>query len=606
MRLIRPVIHYLSHFKGHIVLVLACNLLYAFFSLFSLAAVVPFLSVLFDNQPVEMLKPDFALTAAALKQSYEYYMGQILLSSGKITALVWIGIGMVLFSFLSNLFRYLAFYCTASIRVGISRYMRQDVYYKITRLPLSFFSRHQKGDLLNRVGTDMQEIEWSIISTVQVLCRDPFLLLAYLVTLFGISLKLTLLSLAVLPLAGLLISYIGKRVQHEAIPAQSMLAKLSARFEETIGGLKIIKAYNAEKLSSENFKKENSTYTKMITNIFRINELGAPLIEFLCILSITVILFLGMRISSLGGNLPGEVFVFYILVFARVLPPTKQLVSAYYNFMKGQGAFSRVLDLLNSEEESHDTNLPDTVPAFKESIVFRHVSFSYQPQEDKKRVLKNINLVIRKGTTVAITGASGSGKSTLIDLLSRFHDPTEGNILIDGVDIQRYQREAIRKCFGVVSQDIVLFNDTVFNNIAFGEDMPVAKVREAATHAGADIFIAEMNEGYQTSVGECGSKLSGGQRQRISIARALLRDPDIIIMDEATSALDTETERGVQQSIQSLSKDKTLIIIAHRLSSIRHADSIIYLEDGQITEQGTHEELMQKKGGYFRLCKIQG
>jgi subfamily B ATP-binding cassette protein MsbA len=500
----------------------------------------------------------------------------------------------------------------APIRSGVLRNFRKDIYAKIISLPISFFSKYKKGDLLNRMGTDVQEVEWSFISSIQTFCRDPFMLAFSLIALFAVNVKLTIISLLVLPLSGLLIATVGKSIKRNAAKAQEVLGKMSAKFDETINGLRIIKGYNVIDQAEENFKQDNEYYTRASTKIHRINELGSPLIEFLSILSLAVILAIGSSFVFSDPMFKGEIFAAYILIFARMLAPAKQLVTAYYTIQKGKAAADRIAMIMDTDNAIKNASAAQPKATFDQSIVFNNVTFSYQEDPYCEQsgnpiyVLRNINMVIKKGEKVALVGPSGSGKSTLVDLLPRFYDIRHGEILIDNINNKKIILKDLRDLIGMVSQDTILFNDTIFNNIAFGEqNTDKVKVVTAAQMAQAHQFISDMPDGYDTVIGDRGLKLSGGQRQRISIARTFLKNPQILILDEATSALDNESEYAVQQALDTLLQGKTAVIIAHRLSTIRNADRILFMKHGQIIESGTHLELMTLNGEYRRFFEMQ-
>ena len=599
---------YLSPYKGNIILIFFFNILYACFALFSFTMCIPFLSILFGMDDVVVEQPVLSFDVNTIKDYFYYQIGQIIESQGAISALIIVGATMVLFSFLSNLFRYLAHYNLAPIRAGVLNQFRKDIYHQLITLPLSFYSKFKKGDILSRIGADVQEVEWSIISTLQILCRDPFMFLLFLITLLFINIKLTLIALIVLPLCGLLIGSIGKSIKRNAIKAQTVLGKMSVRFEETIGGLRVIKGYNAIDHAAENFQKENQYYTKVMTKTYRINDLGSPLIEFLCILAMGIILLAGASFVLDDPGFKGEILVAYIFIFARMLPPAKQLVTAYYNIQKGTASTQRINQIMEAEEVILEAENPVHFTKLKECIEYKGVSFTYDEEADlaetDKAVLHNINLKINKGEIIAITGSSGSGKSTMVDLLPRFYDIVQGEILIDGINNKDISIIDLRNLFGIVNQDVILFNDTVFNNIAFGlKDVSREMVIEAAKMAQAHQFIMEMPEQYDTIIGDRGMKLSGGERQRLSIARTFLKNPEILILDEATSALDNESEYLVQKALETLLKGKTAIIIAHRLSTIRQADTILFMEKGEILERGTHQELLANGKGYSLFCE---
>ena len=607
MKLFFRLFRHVFPYKLDIVFILIFNFLYSIFSIFSLSMVVPFLSVLFGQTEAVTVKPAFELSADFIINTFYYYMSLIIAAHGPVAALVYIAGTMVVLSFLSNLCRYMGMYFLADIRCGILKQIRSEIYHQLLILPLSFYSKQRKGDILNRMGADVQEVEWSVISTLQSICRDPFLIVVFLFALFSISAKLTLIALVVLPIAGYVIAVIGKSIKQKSVKAQQLLGRLSSIFEETISGLRIIKAYNAIDFMSEKFKDENHEFYQLNKKMYRINELGSPLIEFLSVAALMMILFLG-GIFAPESMFSGGLFVMYILVFARIIPPAKALVTSVYTIQKGMASAERIYEIIDGEEIIVEDKEPVHLKEFKEKIEYQHVGFSYNDHQINGQydVLNDVNFCLEKGKTIALVGASGAGKSTLVDLLPRFYDVSAGEIKLDGINIKRYKISDLRGIFGIVNQDVMLFNDTVFNNITFGMDnKSKEEVIEAAKIAQAHDFIMELENGYDTILGDRGMRLSGGQRQRISIARALLSNPQILILDEATSALDTESEYLFQQAIQGLLKDRTAVIIAHRLSTIRNADQILFVKDGHISEQGTHDELMQQKGDYYRFCTVQ-
>lgn len=607
MKLFFRLFRHVFPYKLDIVFILIFNFLYSIFSIFSLSMVVPFLSVLFGQTEAVTVKPAFELSADYIINTFYYYMSLIIAAHGPVAALVYIAGTMVILSFLSNLCRYMGMYFLADIRCGILKQIRSEIYHQLLILPLSFYSRQRKGDILNRMGADVQEVEWSVISTLQSICRDPFLIVVFLFALFSISAKLTLIALVVLPIAGYVIAVIGKSIKQKSVKAQQLLGHLSSIFEETISGLRIIKAYNAIDFMSEKFKDENHEFYQLNKKMYRINELGSPLIEFLSVAALMLILFLG-GVFAPESMFSGGLFVMYILVFARIIPPAKALVTSVYTIQKGMASAERIYEIIDGEEVIVEDKNPVQLQEFKENIEYQQVGFSYNNLQVNGRydVLDDVNFCLEKGKTIALVGASGAGKSTLVDLLPRFYDVSAGEIKLDGINIKKYKISDLRGIFGIVNQDVMLFNDTVFNNITFGMDNKTKEeVIEAAKIAQAHDFIMELENGYDTVLGDRGMRLSGGQRQRISIARALLSNPQVLILDEATSALDTESEYLFQQAIQGLLKDRTAVIIAHRLSTIRNADQILFVKDGHISEQGTHDELMQQKGDYYRFCTVQ-
>ena len=607
MKLFYRLFRHVFPYKADIAFILVFNFLYSIFSIFSLSMVVPFLSVLFGQTEAVTVKPSFEISADYIINTFYYYMGLIIEAHGSVAALIYIAGTMVVLSFLSNLCRYMGMFFLADIRCGILKQIRSEIYHQLLILPLSFYSKQRKGDILNRMGADVQEVEWSVISTLQSICRDPFLIVVFLIALFSISAKLTLISLIVLPIAGFFIASIGKNIKQKSVKAQQLLGKLSSIFEETIGGLRIVKAYNAIDFMSEKFKDENHEFYRLNKKIYRINELGSPLVEFLSVAALMLILFLG-GVFAPESMFSGGLFVMYILVFARIIPPAKALVTSYYNIQKGMASAERIYEIIDGEEVIVEDEHPVSLKEFKDTIEYKHVGFSYNGMQVDGHydVLEDVNFTLEKGKTIALVGASGAGKSTLVDLLPRFYDVSAGEITLDGINLKRYRISDLRSIFGIVNQDVMLFNDTVYNNITFGmEGKTKEEVIEATKIAQAHDFIMEMEDGYNTILGDRGMRLSGGQRQRVSIARALLSNPQVLILDEATSALDTESEFLFQQALESLLKDRTAIIIAHRLSTIRNADQILFVKDGHISEQGSHDELMQQKGDYYRFCNLQ-
>ncbi|MDR3046677.1 MAG: ABC transporter ATP-binding protein/permease, partial [Bacteroidales bacterium] len=533
----------------------------------------------------------------------------LIAGDNKVTALMVFAGGMAVFSLLSNVCRYMGFFFLAPIRSGVVKNIRYDLYSKLIALPLSFFRQHKTGDILNRFGSDLQEVEWSIISTVQVVCRDPVMLIVFFTTLLVINYKMTLITLIVLPISGLVVAGVGKFIKRYATRSQNYLQQMSSKFEEAISGLRIIKGYNAISYADEKFRQENDKFAKNSTKLYRINDLGGPLSEFLSVFSLAIILLIGMFFVINSGDFTGEIFALYILVFARMIPPAKQISTVYFTIRKGEASAIQICDLLDSEEKIMEDKNALSISEFKQQITYNNISFNYLEEKGthaEKDVLHHLNLTIQKGEVIAITGHSGGGKSTMVDLLSRFYDVTSGSIEIDGIDIRKYKLNDLRELFGVVNQDVILFHDTVAHNIAFGRtDVPIEKIRKVAKIAQADDFIMAMEQGYDTEIGDRGMTLSGGQRQRLSIARTLLKDPQVLIFDEATSALDVELEQFLQNAIDNLLENRTAIIIAHRLSTIKKADRIIFLENGIITESGSHEQLIQKEGSYYKFCKLQ-
>lgn len=608
MTLLKRLLRYILNYKANIGLVLIANLLYAVFSIFTLTMLVPFLSVLFGQVQQVVARPSFTLSTGFFIDTFYYYMGVIVSQYGQMSALLYIAIVMVVLSLLSNFFRYLGMFWLAPMRSGILRDLRNDFYHKMLLLPISFYNKYQKGDIISRIGADVLEVEWSVYAALQSLCRDPFQIVIYVVVLFTISVKLALVSLVVLPLMGYLLALIGKRIKRYALRSQQLLGKMSSLFEEAVGGLRVIKGYNAVDHTFQRFRHQNFQFYRTTKKVFRISELGAPLIEFLCImalLGITMVGLLWVPAESMGQ---GTAFMLFFVVFARLIVPAKALVSTYYTMQKGLTAATRVYEVIDADEQIVECDNPLNIKRLEKEIVFQDVSFSYRDVKDEAScdVLHHINFRVKRGEVVAIVGPSGSGKSTLVDLLPRFYDVKFGQIRIDGKPIQQYRIADLRSLFSMVNQDVVLFNDTVYNNIVFGMDnVTEEQVIAAAKIAQAHQFIMEMEDGYQTQIGDRGMRLSGGQRQRLSIARTILRNPEVLILDEATSALDNESEYLFQEALIPFVKDHTAIIIAHRLSTIRFADKIMFVRDGKIVESGTHEQLMKLQCEYYRFYMAQ-
>lgn len=605
MKQFRRVLTYLRDFKINIVLIFVFNLCYAVFSVFSLSMVAPFLSVLFGNGAMVTERPEFSLNANDILNTFYYYMGIIIQDYGQFYALVFIAITMIVSTLFSNLFRYLGLYANAPIRAGISKGLRRDVYHRLLILPLSFYNRQKKGDILNRIGSDVQEVEWSVVCSLQMFFRDPILVIVFLITLFSISYKLTLLTLIILPPAGILIAKIGKSIKKNSTEAQQILGRMTSAFDEAISGLRIIQGHTATDYADRRFRKMNDRFFVLNRRIFRKTEIGAPLVEFLCILALVIVLLLGGNFVVSDAAMTGEKLILFIVIFARIIPPAQSIVSSYYTIQKGMASADRIFRVIDEDEVIEEAKEPVSKKIFDDKIEYSHVHFSYR-EDGNEEVLSDISFTLEKGKTVALVGASGSGKSTIVDLLPRFYDVKEGQILIDGINIKNLKISNLRSIFGIVNQDITLFNDTVYHNIAFGkEGVTRAMVEAAAKTALAHDFIMEMADGYDTVIGDRGMMLSGGQRQRLSIARAVLQNPQVLILDEATSALDTESEYIVQQSLQRLMEGRTTIVVAHRLSTIRRADEILFVQGGRIIERGSHDELIALGGEYAKFCALQ-
>jgi len=599
---------YLVPYKWFVVQNVVYNILGAFFALFSFAMVIPFLNVLFNNQgtqPVVTEPMHFHLSTEYFMNTLNYYMARIVAAHDQTGALIMVSILVVVFSLLKNGFTTAANFMLAPIRAFVVMDIRNDIYRKVLKLPLSFYTEAKKGDVIARISNDVQEIEASLLSSLQMLFRDPITIIIFLAILFSISFKLTLFVLVVLPFTGYLIGRIGKSLRKTTFRGQQRLGDLLALLEETLGGLRIIKAFNGEEQMKERFFRTNTRFSLLIRKIIRRRYLASPLSEFLATIGLMVIMAFGGSLVLQGADkLNGENLILFLMIFSKIIPPAKSISTAWINVQKGMASVDRVDQLLLAEDRIVEK--PEAIEAdgLKDSIEFRNVSFKY----DKEYILKSISFTIEKGQTVALVGKSGAGKSTLVDLLPRFMDTSEGEIYIDGVSVKDFQLKSLRSLMGMVSQQSILFNDTFRNNIAFGNNgrASIEEITSAAKVANAHEFIMETEHGYEEGVGEGGSKLSGGQKQRISIARAVLINPPILILDEATSALDTESERLVQDAIIKLMQNRTSIVIAHRLSTIKHADMILVIDEGEIVERGSHEELIKnKKGLYSKLHSMQ-
>lgn len=552
--------------------------------------------------------PGFHVSAQSMMDNFYYFLTQMITdpARGKPYALLFICVLVVVVFFLKNLFRYLAMYFLAPIRNGVVRDLRNSVLQKIMRLPLSWYSNERKGDIITRVTTDVFEVEWSVMSSLEVVFRDPFNIILFLAMMIFISPQLTVFVFVILPVIGFLIGRIGKSLKRTSTKGKEKLGALISTIEETISGLRIIKAFNAEKSISDKFGKVNNEYTTIANRMYRKTDLSSPLSETLGAVTLMIVMYFGgMLVLKSETGLSASAFITYIALFSQIIPPAKSFTQAFYNIQKGLASADRIFSILDAEETIKE--LPDakSVNSFQHKIEYKNVSFAYHKGDDG-HVLKNVNLEVTKGKTIALVGQSGSGKTTLADMLPRYYDVDKGEILLDGVDIRQLKLKDLRSQMGVVSQEAILFNDTVFNNIAFGmTGVTEEQVIEAAKVANAHEFIVHLTEGYHTNIGDRGSKLSGGQRQRLSIARAVLKNPPILILDEATSALDTESEKLVQDALTRLMQNRTTLVIAHRLSTIQHADEIIVLQKGEIIQRGTHVQLSAIDGVYKKLSELQ-
>ena len=595
---------YLANYTIPIIISIIFSLLAVVFSVLTFSTVYPFLQLIFDNTKIVDKAVPFTLSKDALENNLHFLFSEIIRLQGKSKALLYISLSAMLLYFLKNLLSYLSFYILAPVRNGILYNIRNDIYHKLLILPISFYRFHKKGDIISRATNDAQELDESILKPFQAIFIQAVTIIFYLTALFLINYKLTVFVMILLPIGAFIISRISKILKKTANKLQSKQGAILSIIEETISGLRIIKAYNAIDFSNEKFKKNNEIFTKIKNIIYRRTDLASPMSEVLgTIIFISTFLYGGSLIISNESTLDGASFFLYLALFINIINPSKTLTTAFYQIQKGKASIERIKYIFEAKEVIEESPEAIHIKSFNEGISFRNLSFSY---ETSKYVLKNINLDIAKGKSIAIVGPSGAGKSTLVDLIPRFYDATEGNILIDNIPINQIGIDSLRALTGIVSQETILFNDTIFNNIAFGnENVSMESVIDAAKIANAHDFIIQMENGYNSIIGDSGSLLSGGQRQRLNIARAVLKNPPILILDEATSALDTESERLVQDAIDKVMKGRTTIAIAHRLSTIYNMDEIIVLNNGIIEERGNHQTLISKDGLYKKLHDLQ-
>ncbi len=597
---------FIPPYKKFLILTVLFNILSAVLNIFSFALIIPILQILFKIQEAtyQFIPWDADMGFKEIfTNNFYYYVTRLIETQGASTTLLILGLFLALMTFLKTGAYFLSSATIIPIRTGVVRDIRNQLYGKILNLPLGFFSEERKGDIIARMSGDVQEIETSIMSSLDMLFKNPILIIAYFGTLIVISWQLTLFTLIVLPIMGWFMGLVGKKLKRKSLVAQGMWSDLMTQVEETLGGLRIIKAFNAEQNMSKRFFSSNDEYRDTISRVNIRQQLAHPMSEFLgTVLIVIVLWFGGTLILNNNSSINAPSFIFYLVMLYSLINPLKEFSKASYNIPKGLASMERVDKILKAVNNMKESEHPAQLTELKEKIEYRNVSFKY----DNQWVLKHINLTIEKGKSVALVGQSGSGKSTLVDLLPRFYDAQEGELLIDNINVKDASLYDLRNLMGNVNQEAILFNDTFYNNIAFGvKDATREAVIEAAKIANAHEFIMASEQGYDTLIGDRGGKLSGGQRQRISIARAILKNPPILILDEATSALDTESERMVQEALEHLMKNRTTIAIAHRLSTIRNADEICVLHEGEIVERGKHEELLALNGYYKKLCDMQ-
>ena len=601
MKDIFRIFRYLKYFPKQIFLNIFFNICFVFFSLFSFAMIVPFIELLFGVTNPPEAEPVFAFNQAAITDWLTWQLYQLKIAHGAWKCLFLVAIGYICCSFLSNTSRYLGMYFLSPIRNGMIQRIRNDFYHHITILPISFFSAQRKGDIISRLSNDLADIEWSVFNCLQMLIKDPINIIVFSLVLVFISPKMVLFAVVVMPVALFIVSRVGKSLKRNSTKGQDKLGYLFSVLEEAVSGIKVVKSFNMEEEMSGRFEYENHEYTRRMIRVAKRKELGSPLIELLgTLILVTVVIFGGTLVVN--GEMRPAILIFFVIIFSRIIPPVQAVISAYYNLQKGSAAAHRIFEVLDQDELIHEKDNAVVKTTFEDKIEYRNVSFAYQADN----VLEDINFTVEKGKTIAIVGPSGAGKTTLVDLLPRFYDCSSGDIYIDGVSIKDMNINSLRALIGIVSQESLLFNDSVLHNIAFGQrNVDKEMVVAAAKVANADEFITKMPNGYYSVVGDRGVALSGGQRQRLSIARAVLKNPPILILDEATSALDTESEFYVQEALQLLMENRTAIVIAHRLSTIQYADEIIVMDKGKIVERGTHQKLIENNGLYKKLIDLQ-
>ena len=610
MTIISTLRRFIPPYRWQVALNLFFNILSTILSLFSFATIIPVLQILFGLSEIDAVYTPLAdassmqQTLEILKNNLYFYLQSQIEMHGAHYVLLLLGSCLVVLTGFKCLTAWLANYFMVPIRTGVLRDLRASLYRKVVSLPIGFFTEERKGDVMSRMTNDVNEVEASIMSTLDMLFKDPIMILVYLITLFTISWQLTLFVLLLLPIAGLLIGRIGRSLKRASTKGQEQNAEILTQIDETLGGLRVVKAFNAEEKLIHRFLHLINATRSTFNRINRRYYLAHPVSEFLGTALIAILLwFGGTLILGENSSIDAATFIYYLVIFYSIIAPAKDLSKATYGIRRGMASLERIDKILNTESNIRNSENPKELSDFQSVIHYEDVSFAYQAD---RPVLQHINLDIRKGQTVALVGQSGSGKTTMADLLPRFYDPTAGRITIDGIDIRDVNTFDLRALMGNVNQEAILFNDTFYNNITFGvESATIEEVRQAARIANADDFIMATPDQYQTTIGDRGSRLSGGQRQRISIARAILKNPPILILDEATSALDTESEKLVQEALENLMKDRTTLVVAHRLSTIRNADLICVLHEGQIVEQGTHDELLAKGGYYTRLIEMQ-
>jgi len=602
----KDILKYEKKYRKFTVLNILFNILYAVFNVLSVLAFIPVLNILFGTEKKVIIKPIYeGITSIGsyLENSFNYFIYQKIIDDGEINVLLFICLLSLSLFFFKNFFRYLASYVITFLRTGIVKDLRDKLYSKIVELPLAYFSEKRKGDIIARMTSDVQEVENSILTSIETIVREPLTVLISITIMLFMSLKLTLFVFILLPISGFIISSISKKLKANSVKAQKETGNFLSFIEETLTGLRIIKGFNAENVIAKKFNNSTTKFRDLMTSVFHRQTLASPMSEFLGSATIIAILWYGgAEVINKTSALDSSKFLGYILLFYTVLNPIKLITTTFYNIQKGEASAERIMTVLSTENSIKDKPNALTQVGFTNKIEFKNISFKYK----NDYVLKDFSLTIYKGETVALVGQSGSGKSTLANLITRFYDVNKGNILIDNQNIKDVTKKSLRELMGIVSQDSILFNDTISNNIKLGnQNATDTAILEAAKIANADEFIQNLPEKYNTNIGDSGNTLSGGQKQRLSIARAVLKNPPIMILDEATSALDTESEQLVQTALEKMMQNRTSLVIAHRLSTIQKADTIVVMKKGKIVEQGKHKELLALKGEYYKLVTMQ-
>lgn len=602
------ILSYAKPYRRFVPVYILYALLAIIFGLLNFTLLKPLFDVIFDQADPELIssfqeKPEFSLSIGYFTHLFNYFFLQVAEEYGKLGTLFYVCIIIVISVFLANLFTYLSGVVLAKVRAVVIKGMRTDIFDQVSLLHIGYFSNERKGDLMSKMTNDVQEVENTIVQSLRVVFREPVTIILYFSVLFFMSVKLTLFTIMIIPISGAIIGGITRRLKKKAVESQQSLGRIVNILDETLGGMRVIKAFNAEWFMGKKFDQETNQYAEVNVNMARKNELASPISQFLGVSVVAGILVYGGRLVLSGeSNLSASDFITYIIIFTQVLNPAKEISRAVSSIQRGIASAERIFEVIDTPSEIKSPLSPLEFSSFEKEIEFKNVSFGY----GEELVIRDVSFTLSKGKTIALVGPSGGGKSTLADLVPRFYDPTSGDLLIDGKNLKDLDLVDLRSQMGIVTQESILFNDTAYNNIVFGsKGVTEEQVIAAAKIANAHQFISEMENGYQTNIGERGTKLSGGQRQRLSIARAVLKNPSILILDEATSALDSESELLVQEALTKLMQNRTTLVIAHRLSTIQHADEILVIEKGRIIQRGTHVDLIKTEGLYQKLSSIQ-